>query len=72
MNDLTHHDPTEEQIQKEAYYLWLADSRPEGRDVEYWLAAKELLRHRHARSTGRKRAKAKADAVAVSLTPAAR
>jgi len=72
MNDITHHEPTEEQIQKEAYYLWYADGCPSGRDLDYWLAAKELLRHRHARPPGRKRTRAKADAVAVPLTSVVR
>jgi hypothetical protein len=72
MNTLIEHDPSEEEINKEAYYLWLADGRPEGRDLDYWLAAKELLRHRHARAPGRKRSRAKSDAVAVSLLPVAR
>ena len=69
---IVEHDPSEEDIRKEAYYLWLADARPEGRDLDYWLAARELLRHRHARTPGRRRARAKADAVAVSILPVAR
>ena len=38
-----------------AYLLWLEDGRPEGRDVDHWLAAKQLLCHRHGRDaqTGR-------------------
>jgi len=39
-------EPTEGEIQKEAYFLWLEEGRPEGSDVENWHAAKELLRHR--------------------------
>ncbi len=69
MNDTLHIEPTEEQIQKEAYYLWHADGCPSGRDLDYWLAAKELLRHRHARPTGAKRRRARADAVAVPIEP---
>jgi hypothetical protein len=43
--------PSEGEIQKEAYYLWLENGRPEGRDVEFWHAARELLRHRHGPAT---------------------
>ena len=32
----------DEQIRTRAYHLWLADGRPEGRDMEYWERAKEL------------------------------
>lgn len=66
------HEPTEEEIRREAYLLWLADDRPEGRDLDHWLAARELLRHRHARPPGRKRARAKAPAVAVPILSASR
>ena len=41
--------PTESEIQHAAYLLWLEDGRPEGRDVDHWLAAKQLLCHRHGR-----------------------
>ena len=37
-------------IQHEAYRLWLEEGRPAGRDLEHWLAARELLRHRHGRA----------------------
>jgi hypothetical protein len=43
-------EPTEAQIQHEAYRLWLEEGRPAGRDLEHWLAARELLRHRHGRA----------------------
>lgn len=43
------HEPTESEIQHAAYLLWLEDGRPEGRDLEHWLAAKEMLAHRHGR-----------------------
>lgn len=42
-------EPTEAQIQHEAYLLWLEEGRPAGRDLDHWLAARELLRHRHGR-----------------------
>ena len=35
--------PTDEQIQTRAYYLWEADGRPHGRDQEYWHRAKKEL-----------------------------
>jgi hypothetical protein len=46
------HEPTEAEIQHAAYLLWIEEGQPEGRDLEHWLAAKELLRHRHARAHG--------------------
>ena len=42
-------EPTEEQIQKAAYHLWLEQGRPVGCELDTWLAAKELLRHHHGR-----------------------
>jgi Protein of unknown function (DUF2934) len=48
-------DPSEEEIQKQAYLLYLASGSVPGRDVENWLAAKELLKHRHGKSGGRSR-----------------
>jgi hypothetical protein len=48
-------DPTEAEIQHTAYLLWLENGQPEGRDQEHWFAAKELLKHHHARASGRKR-----------------
>jgi hypothetical protein len=41
--------PSETEIQHAAYLLWIEDGRPEGRDLQHWLAAKEMLRHRHGR-----------------------
>ena len=46
---VTKHEPTEQEIQHAAYLLWIEDGRPEGRDFEHWLAAKEMLNHRHGR-----------------------
>lgn len=34
---------TEEKIRELAYQLWERDGSPEGKDDEYWHAAKELL-----------------------------
>lgn len=41
--------PTEAEIQHAAYLLWIENGRPEGRDLEHWLTAKEMLCHRHGR-----------------------
>lgn len=43
-------EPTEAEIQHEAYLLWIESGRLPGHDLENWFAAKELLRHRHART----------------------
>lgn len=48
------HDPTEQEIQHAAYFLWEAEGRPAGRDLEIWLAARERLKHA-ARRTGHAR-----------------
>lgn len=53
-------EPTEGEIQHTAYLLWLENGRPEGRDLENWLAAKELLRHRRTLATSSKRLRASA------------
>jgi len=42
-------EPTENDIQHQAYLLWIEEGRPEGRDQEHWFAARELLRHHHGR-----------------------
>jgi hypothetical protein len=42
-------EPTESEIQHAAYLLWLENGRPEGRDLDHWFAARELLRHHHGR-----------------------
>ena len=42
-------EPSESEIQHAAYLIWLEDGQPEGRDLEHWLTAKEMLCHRHGR-----------------------
>jgi hypothetical protein len=42
-------EPTEAEIQHAAYLIWIEDGRPEGRDLEHWMTAKEMLCHRHGR-----------------------
>lgn len=37
--------PAEHDIRHAAYYLWEAAGRPAGRDLEFWFAARERLRH---------------------------
>jgi hypothetical protein len=39
-------EPSEREIQHAAYFLWEAAGRPAGRDLEFWFAARERLRHR--------------------------
>jgi hypothetical protein len=45
-------EPSEADIQHEAYLLYLASGRAPGRELQHWLTAKELLRHRIAGATG--------------------
>jgi hypothetical protein len=47
----THAEPQEAEIQKAAYYLWQSKGCPEGCDLDLWLEARELLRHRLAPGT---------------------
>jgi Protein of unknown function (DUF2934) len=49
------HEPSEMEIQHAAYMLWVEDGRQEGRDLDYWLAAKEMLAHRHGRDSKTRR-----------------
>lgn len=48
-------EPTEAEIQHAAYLLWIEQGRPQGRDLEHWLAAKEMLCHRHGRDSRTRR-----------------
>lgn len=43
-------EPSEAEIQKAAYFLWIELGRPVGHEVETWFAAKEKLRHCHTDS----------------------
>jgi hypothetical protein len=49
------HAPSESEIQHAAYLLWIEQGRPEGRDLEHWLAAREMLCHRHGRDASTRR-----------------
>jgi hypothetical protein len=44
-------DRTEEQIRHEAYRLWQQEGCPEGRELEHWLTAKEIVHHRRHEAT---------------------
>lgn len=41
--------PTEQEIQKVAYRLWIEGGCRDGVETDNWFAAEELLRHRHGR-----------------------
>jgi hypothetical protein len=41
-NPLETNPEREQHIRERAYYLWLQDGCPEGRDAEYWERAREL------------------------------
>ena len=55
----THHrpsdEPTEAEIQHAAYLLWIENGQPEGRDLEHWFAAREMLCHRRGRDAKTRR-----------------
>ena len=53
----TRHEPTEEEIQHQAYLLWAEGGCRTGGEFDSWLAAKELLRHRHGHSAARGKSK---------------
>jgi len=40
------HQDLDEQIRKQAYYLWQQDGCPDGHALDHWLAAGEIVRHR--------------------------
>ncbi len=65
-------EPTEAEIQHTAYLLWLESGQVPGRDLENWLAARELLRHRHAPAAGHKRGKVSVIPPAIPVTPPAK
>jgi hypothetical protein len=44
--------PTDEQIRTRAYYLWEADGRPQSRDWDYWMKAKQQLEREFSASNG--------------------
>jgi hypothetical protein len=64
-------EPSEAEIQHTAYLLWLENGQKPGHDLENWLAAKELLRHRHAPGKGARHRPASTIPPAVPVTEAA-
>lgn len=51
-------EPTEAQIQHQTYLLWQAAGCQEGRELEDWLHARELLRHHQGYPNQKPRARA--------------
>lgn len=43
-------DDSAEEIRREAYLLWQKDGCPPGHELDHWLAAQEIVRHRHHRA----------------------
>jgi len=39
-------DRTDDLVRHEAYTLWQLEGCPKGRELDHWLAAKEMVRHR--------------------------
>jgi hypothetical protein len=52
--------PKEEQIKQLAHSLWEQEGRPAGRDVEHYLAAKQILEEQEATKGRAKASRAKA------------
>ena len=63
-------EPSEAEIQKVAYRLWIEGGCLQGVERDNWFAAKELLRHHHGRSPRPAKTHAETSAPAVSLTDA--
>ena len=51
-------EPSEAQIQHQAYLLWQAGGCQEGRELDDWLHARELLRHRQGHANEKPRSRA--------------
>ena len=62
-------EPTEAEIQHAAYLLWVENGRPEGRDLDHWWAAKEMLCHRHGRDAQTRRRVSEIASPALSNQP---
>lgn len=61
--------PTEEQIKQLAHTLWEQEGRPEGRDLDHYLTAKQILEEQEA---AQKRPRAPRAKVAKSAKPSKR
>ena len=62
---------TETQVREAAYYLWLEDGRPEGRDEEHWLRAVDALNQPQPKAKPKPKRKAAAK-TAVKAAPKAK
>lgn len=43
MSAMYKNDQVADRIRQTAYFLWEQDGRPEGREFDYWIRAKEML-----------------------------
>ncbi len=39
-------EPSRQEIEREAYYIWLREGKPEGQAMRHWLQAEQKLRGR--------------------------
>ena len=60
---------TEEQIRELAYAIWEQEGRPEGKDLEYYFRAKQMLEDREAASSPAKEPVPPASALQPPLAP---
>lgn len=65
-------EPSEAEIQKVAYRLWVEGGCQEGVESDNWFAARELIRHHHGRVPDHPRHHAEAPAAAPASAAAAR
>jgi hypothetical protein len=65
-------EPSEAEIQKVAYRLWVEGGCLEGVESDNWFAARELIRHHHGRVPDHPRHHAEAPAAAPAPAAAAR
>lgn len=52
---LTHEEPTPEEIAAEAYAIYIAQGREDGRDIDHWLEAERALRTSERRESSSRR-----------------
>ena len=55
---------TETQVREAAYFLWLDDGQPEGRDEEHWLKAVDALNQPQPKAKPKRKAAVKSAAKA--------
>ncbi|MGH7212342.1 MAG: DUF2934 domain-containing protein, partial [Acetobacteraceae bacterium] len=51
-NPLDRDAARESRIRERAYHLWETDGRPEGREIEFWERARELIGMEDSRGAG--------------------